>query len=328
MIKPSEDTISKVLGGLASDIEAKIVAEWFATEEGQEYLSMKLDQDFLSFKEGYEDFMVGHEIPSEKMYWIIMQHIQKKRNKRILFRIAAILIPFILIASIFYQLNTRVDIFGNSEYNELYVPKGEHVQFVFQDGSRAYINSDSRIFYPKQFGLSERKIRLEGEAYFIVASNKRRPFVVEVGKGSVKVVGTSFNVEAYPEHNDVCVSLDEGKIKMISWTKMEKSLNPGEKIIYNKTTGECTVIKDEDTRTASLWRKDIITFSNAPMSEVIEKLNRRYNVEFIVEDKDALNYTYTFTAQNTELTNILQDLEKIAPVKFIYKDKTVVISKK
>lgn len=328
MIRPSEESISKVLTGLASIEEAQSVAEWFGTDEGQSYLSMKLDRDFLSFKEGYEELMVGHNIPSEEMFSVILRHIRKKRMKRSAFRVAAIFLPFILIATIFYQVNTRVDLFGNSEYEVLSVPKGERIQFVFQDGTHAYINSDSKIYYPKQFGLFNRKVRLEGEAYFIVTPNKKRPFIVDVEKGSIYVLGTSFNVEAYPGDDNVYIALDKGKINLIPWTKNEKSLNPGEKIVYNKITGECTILKDEDIQTVSLWRKDVIAFSDAPLSEVIEKLNRWYNIQFIVEDKDVLNYRYTFTTENILLENILRDLEKIAPVKFTKKDNIIIINKK
>ena len=325
MNRPSDEIIDKVLNGLASKDDAKYVAEWFRTDAGQEYLSQKLDVDFLSIKEGYEDLSVGHDIPSDKMYDAVLSYIRKKRNKRIVFRVAAVLLPFVLIATLFYQLNSRVDLLGNSEYQEIYVPKGERVQFVFQDGTRAYINSDSRIYYPTQFGLFNRTIRLEGEAYFIVTPNKKRPFVVEVEKGEVQVLGTSFNVEAYPQHNHVYVALDEGKINLVPWTKKERLLHPGEKMIYDKTTGECTIVKDENIQNVSLWRKDVITFSDTPLSEVIERLNRWYNVEFVVEDKKALDYTYTFTSENTLLENVLRDMEKIAPVRFIYKDKKVEI---
>lgn len=323
MNRPSENIINKVLEGLASEEEARIVAEWFGTNEGQTYLSQKLDEDFSSIKNGCEDLLVGHKIPSEEMYHIILQHIRKKKVKRILFRIAAVLLPFIFISGLFIQLNSKVDLFGNVEYEEVYVPKGERIQLMFQDGTRVYVNSDSKIRFPKKFGLSERSIYVEGEAYFIVAPNNNRPFIVEIEKGKIQVLGTSFNVEAYPTEKDIKVTLDEGRINLIPWTKKNNYLQPGEKIIFNKETGECIILKDENIQVTSSWKKDVIAFSNTSLSEVIERLNRWYNVQFIVEDQDALRYSYTFTTENTLLDNVLSDLEKVAPVKFIHEGNIV-----
>lgn len=328
MNKPSEETINKVLANLGSSHDAKVVAEWFGAGEGQLYLSEKMDKDFAQIKEGHQEVAIDHSIPTNEMYHIIMQHIRKKRRKRLAFRAAAVLLPFILITGLFFQLNSKVDLFGASDYEEVYVPKGERIQFVFQDGTRAYINSDSKIRYPKQFGLSTRNIYIEGEAYFIVTPNEKRPFVIELEKGSIRVLGTSFNVEAYPQNKDVYVSLDEGKVNLIPWTMKNHYLNPGEKIRYNKESGECTLIKNENIASASLWKNDIISFKNAPLEEVIQRLNRWYDVEFVIEDKAVFNYSYTFTSDNTLLENVLHDLAKVAPVKFVNEDKVIKISMK
>lgn len=328
MNKPSEEIINRVLEGLATTTEAKLVAEWFSTGKGQEYLSHRMEGEFPSIKEGYEELMTGHEIPSDEMFRIIIKHIRKKRLGRILFRVAAVVLPFILIMGIYYRLDSKVDLFGKTEYEEFYVPKGERVQFMFQDGTRAYVNSDSKIRFPKQFGLSDRTISIRGEAYFEVAPNKNRPFIVELEKGKIEVLGTSFNVDAYPEHKDIRVTLDEGKINLIPWTKENNILNPGEMVIYNKESGHCQIVKKDDANKISLWKKDVINFSNTPLSEVIERLNKWYDVEFIVEDKEVLIHSYTFTSDNTLLENVLRELEKIAPIRFIYKDKAVIVRKK
>jgi ferric-dicitrate binding protein FerR (iron transport regulator) len=199
---------------------------------------------------------------------------------------------------------------------------------MFQDGSRAYINADSKIRYPKQFGLFDRKIFLEGEAYFVVTPNANRPFVVEMERTSIRVLGTSFNVSAYPDETCIYVSLDEGKINMISAAKKNNYLNPGERIIYDKHTDSCMIIKVADTKLASLWKNDVITFKNASLQEVIKVLNRWYDVPFVVEDARAHTYSYTFTSENTLLEKVLLDLEKIAPVRFRYENNEVRVSVK
>ncbi|MDR3366902.1 MAG: FecR domain-containing protein [Prevotellaceae bacterium] len=323
MNRPAEETIGKVLNGLASQEEATQVAAWFSTPEGQLYLSQSMEKDFARFSKGYEELAVDHPIPSEAIYSRIVKRIRTKQIRRMCFRAAAVLLPFLLVGSVFLQLSSRVDLFGGADYEEAYIPKGERVQFMFQDGSKAYINADSKVKYPKQFGLLDRKIFLEGEAYFVVTPNANRPFIVEMGKTSIRVLGTSFNVAAYPEEAYIYVSLDEGKISMVSAAKKNSYLSPGEKLIYNKHTDSCTIIRVADTESASQWKNDVITFKNAPLQEVVKALNRWYDAPFVVEDARAHAYSYTFTSENTLLEKVLLDLEKIAPVRFTYENDTV-----
>jgi ferric-dicitrate binding protein FerR (iron transport regulator) len=324
--RPAEEAVSKALNGLASQEEAAQVAAWLSTPEGQQYLSQSMESDFARLPQGCEELAVDHPIPSEAMYGRIMQRIRAKRIRRICFRAAAVLLPLVLIGGIFVQLNSRVNLLAAVEYEEVYIPKGERVHLIFQDGSKASINADSKVRYPKQFGLANRKIFLEGEAYFVVTPNPKRPFIVEMEKTSIRVLGTSFNVSAYPEEACICVSLDEGRISMVSAAKKSSCLNPGEKLIYDKHTDSCTIIKAADTKSASLWKNDVITFKNASLQEVIKALNRWYNVPFVVEDPRTHAYSYTFTSENTLLEKVLLDFEKIAPVRFTCKNDTVRVS--
>ena len=108
----------------------------------------------------------------------------------------AVLIPFVVLAGLVVQLDKRVDLFGGSGYEEIYVAKGERLQMMFQDGTRVYINSDSRLKYPKKFALSSREVYLEGEAYFEVAKDE---------EDLVKFL-------ADDDHQDELITL-EGKLK-------------------------------------------------------------------------------------------------------------------
>lgn len=200
MNTPTEKQIQEVLAGTSTPEVARIVAAWFATDEGAAYLAKSMDRDAVQIKQGFEELYVNHEIPSEEMFARIRRNIRQKRIRRITFRVAAVLIPFVLLIGLFVQVNTRVDLLGDSGYEEIYVPKGERLQMMFQDGTRAYINSDSRLKYPKKFALSSREVYLEGEAYFVVSKNSHRPFIVNLNGPAVHVLGTSFDVQAYPEN--------------------------------------------------------------------------------------------------------------------------------
>ena len=257
-------------------------------------------------------------IPSEKMYHQIQKNISRKQIKRTCFRVAAILIPVIFLIGLYLQINSRVDLFGTTEYEEIRVAKGERIQMMFQDGTRVYINSDSWLKYPKKFGLSKREVFLVGEAYFVVAKNKKRPFIVNLNGPSVHVLGTSFDVQAYPENKDIVICLDEGHVNLTLSSAKEYPLLPGEKLIYNKESDQCRIIKNDHSKQVSMWKDNVISFKDTPLTEVVKVLNRWYNVNFKIEDEQASKYVYTLTSDNTILEKVLQDLEKIAPVKFEY----------
>ncbi|WP_302306390.1 FecR family protein [Bacteroides finegoldii] len=328
MNRPTDKQIEEVLAGIATPEDAKLVAEWFTTEEGSDYLEAAMTRDSELIKNEVADLYVNHDIPSRQMLEQIRKNIRVKKLKRICFRVAAVLIPVLFIIGFYIQLNSKVDLFGTSEYEEVVVGKGERIQIMFQDGTRVYINSDSKLKYPKKFALNTREVFLEGEAYFVVAKNKNRPFIVNLNGPAIQVVGTSFNVQDYPENKDIVVCLDEGSINLTLPTEKKYPVRPGERLIYNKESNECTISRMEDMHRLSMWKQNVIVFKDTPLPEVIKVLNRWYDVDFKIEDERALTYVYTLTSDNTLLEKVLMDLEKIAPVKFDYnEDKKEVIVK-
>ena len=352
MNRPTDKQIEEVLAGVATPEDAKFVAEWFATEEGNTYLDAVMTREAEHLKAETAEIYVDHTIPSEKMYHQIQKNISRKQIKRICFRVAAILIPVIFLIGLYLQINSRVDLFGTTEYEEIRVAKGERIQMMFQDGTRVYINSDSWLKYPKKFGLSKREVFLVGEAYFVVAKNKKRPFIVNLNGPSVHVLGTSFDVQAYPENKDIVICLDEGHVNLTLSSAKEYPLLPGEKLIYNKESDQCRIIKNDHSKQVSMWKDNVISFKDTPLASArafcssgficamsaavltgssplsticcmggvsfVKVLNRWYNVNFKIEDEQASKYVYTLTSDNTILEKVLQDLEKIAPVKFEY----------
>lgn len=146
-----------------------------------------------------------------------------------------------MLAGLVVQLDKRVDLFGGSGYEEIYVAKGERLQMMFQDGTRVYINSDSRLKYPKKFALSSREVYLEGEAYFVVSKNPARPFIVNLNGPAIHVLGTSFDVNAYPDNKNITVCLDEGHINLMLPSDKKYPVRPGERLVYNRDDDRCTI---------------------------------------------------------------------------------------
>ena len=167
MDRPTDKQIADVLAGIASVEEAKMVARWFATEAGSAYLASAFDRDAKTIGMGDEELYVPHTIPSEEVWTRIQKQIRRYRLRRILFRAAVVVIPLLLLAGMYKQLDERVSLFGETKYEEVYVPKGERMQIMFQDGSKVYINSDTYLRYPEKFGMKSREVELSGEAYFV-----------------------------------------------------------------------------------------------------------------------------------------------------------------
>lgn len=322
MNRPSDNQIEKVLAGLATPEEAREVAKWFATDEGSAYISDSFDADINSIPLEDADLLIDHSVPSDKMFQKINTHIRSKLIRRWTFRAAAVLLPLVLILGLYLHLNTRVDILGAGEYAEIYVPKGERMQMMFQDGTKVYINSDSYMRYPRKFGISERTVELKGEAYFVVAKNKNRPFVVNLNGPSIRVLGTSFNVEAYPENDDIKVNLDEGRINLKLLSDVEVPVSPGECVVYNKNTKSYLVNRNTDTGASSVWKSNVISFNDTPLDEVFSRLGRWYNVDFEVEDDIPSDLHITLVSRHTLIEKVLEDLAKISPLFFRYDEQS------
>ena len=329
MDRPTDKQIADVLAGLASAEEAKRVAQWFATDAGSAYLSEAFDLDMKSIRPGNEDLYVPHAIPSEEVWRRIKKQIRRYRVHRMLFRVAAVVLPFVLLLGLYYQVDSRVELFGDTGYEEVYVPKGERLQMMFQDGTKVYLNSDTRLRYPKKFGLDSREVELSGEAYFVVSKNEKRPFIVELDGPSIHVTGTAFNVQSYPDEKEITVSLDEGRINMQLVSDKEIPVLPGQQAVYDKEHDACRILRGEDMEYLSMWKQDIIAFKDTPLSEVLVKLRRWYDVAFEVSGDVPEDLLITLTSEQTLLENVLRDLGKITPLTFEYdaKKRLVRVSK-
>ncbi|MGB4577646.1 MAG: FecR family protein, partial [Paludibacter sp.] len=191
--------IDKVLSKNASQDEARQVAAWFATDEGQEYFSQRYDRESYLLNEKIITEWSDHEIPTERMKIRFFSQL-KMRIRTFRFRVAAaVIIPFIFLAGAFTFVANRTGVFSSEELAEVVVPYGEQVQVVLQDGTIVQLNSGSHLQYPKSFGLFSRKVKLSGEGYFSVAKELGRPFMVNLNEINVKVTGTKFNAKAYPD---------------------------------------------------------------------------------------------------------------------------------
>lgn len=207
---------------------------------------------------------------------------------------AVFLLP--LISGLTVWLFMREANFYATDMVECFVPNGELKQVILSDGTVVKLNSGTMFVYPADFRGEERDVFLSGEAYFDVARNEKVPFVVKTGRLNVKVLGTSFNVNAYPDNNCITTTLNSGKIK--AYRSEEESsgvvMEPNDKLVYNSASNDFELSRIEASDYSS-WTEGQIRFVKSPLSEMLKTLEHSYNVEFRYDDRIDLGELYTIS---------------------------------
>lgn len=216
---------------------------------------------------------------------------------------------------------------GAEEFNTLSIPKGGEFKLVLSDGTMVYLNAATRLRYPVAFGGNERRVRLEGEAYFEVARDSARPFYVEAGDLRVRVYGTSFNVNTQREGETQAV-LVEGRVGVkVAGMVEEVEMKPGELLRYDRGTGTLSV-KSVDTRQYVAWKDGYFAFEDATLEEIMQKLALWYNVEVFFQSEEAKRFVFTgFMRKYEQIDTILAAVRDVTGVRYSISGRTVVISR-
>ncbi|MCI2121451.1 MAG: FecR family protein [Bacteroidales bacterium] len=182
--------------------------------------------------------------------------------------------------------------------------KGERSEVLLPDSSIVWLNSDTKITYSSDYSKKERKIGLEGEAFFEVAKNKSCPFIVNAGAVSVEALGTKFNVKAYSEDDRITTTLINGKVKTRSKNKTVYLL-PDERISYSKTDGGFDSKENLGKGYRLPWRNDEILFDSSSLEDIAKILERNYGVNIAFKNEGIRKIKYTGLIMNTKLENVL-----------------------
>lgn len=310
------EIIDKVLSRNASPEEARQAAAWFATEQGQAYLSSRYDRESYLLNEESIDEWTDGTIPTDKMkIRFLVQLKMRVRTFRVKL-VAAVLIPFILLAGTFIFVADRSGVFSSGDMAEITVPYGEQMHVILPDGTVVHLNSGTGFQYPKTFGLFNRKVQLKGEAYFSVAKETNRPFIVNLDEIDVKVTGTKFNVKAYPEDNIISVALEEGGVDISDKQNNTYVLKPNQSAVYDKSTGICTVNEINDLTEYIAWSTRSLNFYRTPLKEILKTMQRQFEVIFNVNDSSLLEYRFSISTSRVNVDEILLDLEKVSKIRF------------
>ncbi|MCP2025330.1 hypothetical protein L1276_000470 [Flavobacterium sp. HSC-32F16] len=210
----------------------------------------------------------------------------------------------------------------DNSFNTLSTPTGGQYNIVLADGTKVYLNAVSSLKYPTQFNGDKRIVELEGEAYFEVAKNKNKPFIVKSDNQSIEVLGTHFNVHAYANESVVKTTLLEGSVAVTS--KNQKTiLKPGQQSDVSESFSKIKV-REVDPETAIAWKNGRFKFDNADLKSVMKQLERWYGIkaEYRGDVSDVRFNGGTF--RNKNLSEVLKVLE-LNNIKFKVEGKTVIV---
>jgi transmembrane sensor len=211
------------------------------------------------------------------------------------------------------------------EYHTLTNPRGSKVMHMtLSDGSKVWLNAGSSITYPVAFVGDERKVNINGEAYFEVAHNKEKPFYVSKGDVSVQVLGTHFNVNAYDDESEIKVTLLEGSVAVKSkvGSGESKVIKPGEQA--RVMSDQLSVMSNVNIEQVMAWKNGLFSFERADIKTIMREVARWYNVD-VVYTKDINELFRLKTSRNTSVTNIFKILEATGKVHLKVEGRTITV---
>lgn len=214
---------------------------------------------------------------------------------------------------------------GAAQPMRVSTPGGMDLRIQLPDGSEVMLNAGSSVDFPSSFMGGERRVRLSGEAYFKVAHNPKKPFIVTSDQMQVRVLGTEFNFKSYSSE-PAAVTLINGKVEILNQEteKAVATLSPGKEAWYDKD-GEIR-ISDADTYAVTQWVKGYFYFRDKPLVAVLKELGRWYNLGVVFHNRKALDYKVHFSAlRNAGIDAALESLNRLQRISVRVEDGNIAV---
>jgi ferric-dicitrate binding protein FerR (iron transport regulator) len=309
----------------------------FDTEEGKECFNDWIQNNSLNSDEFNHVDISG--VDFEQIYSKINGQVKISGRKPVFStvfikkfqKIAAIfLIPLVIcaVAVLYYsqrsnrQLSNELAAITNYDTDKVlplnleYVsPPGARLKILLTDSTEVCLNGNSKLYVSRDFGRKERKVKLDGEAFFNVRRNENQKFVVDAGAIDVIALGTSFYVQAYPSEKTIEAVLLSGKV-VIECNERQIILQPNQKYTYVKENYREKLIKNIETKRYKAWTDGELIFDNDRMEEIIRRLEHFYNVKIIVEDSEIYSYGFTASLANCSIEQIMEYIKFSSPIEY------------
>ena len=320
-----KELIEKYFDGNITDAEIKKLSDWIKNDR---HLQNWWEEEFSKSDAGINPVLRDKLFARIKGQTQGKEETQGKENPRTIrmnpWKWAAAIVLPICIAFFTYYLVDSSQTVGAPFIVK--ADKGDKATIELPDGTNVVLNSASQLSYLNNFGENGRRVQLNGEAYFKVAHDEKRAFIVQVGDLEVKVLGTSFNVSAYEDAKDVTVVLLEGKVGVYA-QKMSHIMKPGDKIEYNKATHKITATQVHPSDYIE-WTKGNIYFEKESLENIMKTLSRIYDVEIRFDSNKLPNEYFTGTIPGGGIQNALNILMLTSPFYYEMDGSVIVLKEK
>ena len=320
-----KELIEKYFDGNITDAEIKELSDWIKNDR---HLQNWWEEEFSKSDAGINPVLRDKLFARIKEQTQGKEETQGKENSRTIrmnpWKWAAAIVLPICIAFFTYYLVDSSQTVGAPFIVK--ADKGDKATIELPDGTNVVLNSASQLSYLNNFGENVRRVQLNGEAYFKVAHDEKRAFIVQVGDLEVKVLGTSFNVSAYEDAKDVTVVLLEGKVGVYA-QKISHIMKPGDKIEYNKATHKITATQVHPTDYIE-WTKGNMYFEKESLENIMKTLSRIYDVEIRFDSNKLPNEYFTGTIPGGGIQNALNILMLTSPFYYEMDGSVIVLKEK
>jgi ferric-dicitrate binding protein FerR (iron transport regulator) len=245
------------------------------------------------------------------------QKVKPDKQRRVIpewLKIAAAVVITLSVSWLAFQLKPLKE--PAVAMNTIYVPAGQSVNLTLADGTNVWLNSRTTLKYPGVFTGHKRELILEGEAFFDVAHDPKKPFVVHAGEYDIQALGTQFDVEMYPQNGRFSASLLAGSIKVTATNDASQTivLKPNSMALKQDGRLVSRAITDFDHYR---WREGLICFKDMPFADLMLKFEKCYGIKIVVENKSMTNYAPTGKFRRTDgIDYALRVLQRNYPFKF------------
>jgi len=314
--------IERYLNGKSSLEERDWVESLFSKGENNEFLKDLVRRD-------WDDIIKDPSVPEADLHHLLdrvhhtihKNEILKKKKPlqrfiNVYSRIAALLLlPLLVGGGLFFRHQNQIENAPTDQEVKsiIYAPLGSRVSFNLPDGTDGMLNSGSFLSYSLPFS-NNRKIKLEGEAWFEVKHDKSHPFEINAGSSTVKVLGTSLNVNAYPSEEYVEVVLKQGEVEFLDKNGEEPlTMRPSERLVYKHGNITKSVT---DPAKYNAWTEGKLVFRGDPMAEVARRIERWYNVKVNIADSELEKYSFRATFNDDTLEDVMHFLSMTSPISY------------
>ncbi|MBL7972868.1 MAG: FecR family protein [Prolixibacteraceae bacterium] len=317
-MKNTDDILQVVMGYLKGDSKKAVLSQ---LEEDlsarEEFRKVKNARALISSTQKMPEYQL------ENLYLDFKRQLDKKQkrfrlNGYDLLKYAAVFILAAGLSSLFFY--SRFQSLNHHEsalhYTSVFADNGQISKMVLPDSTVVWLNSDSKVTYNSDFAVNNREINLSGQAFFKVTKNEKIPLKVFCNNLEVKVLGTMFDVSAYPNDKNISVVLESGKVEVQDSKKsFHYELEPGEMVQYTRSSGKIYKEKVKPEKFIS-WKDGVLIFRDDPMNEVLAKLRRRYNIDIEVTQPDIYKSVFTATIKNETLDEIFRSIGFACSVRY------------